>query len=207
MTTAVTLTDTGFDELLKFSEAATSSPTQPSAASLKDPSLIFFTSGSTGKPKGVCHSQQSGALNARLYPENLASLGLPCRSFDTVLAKTNVSFVSSFLFEYFSALLYGRTLVLLTDRERNDYASIGRLIERHRNSSRFLTPSELESYLREDRFRKQFRHIAVLVLCGELIHESTRSLVQMHASPKTTLLSLYASTECHGIAWSDLRNW
>ena len=204
---AVTLTDTWFDELLDSSEAAISSMPQPSAASSGDPALFFFTSGSTGKPKGVCHIQKAEALNARMYPESLPALGLPCRSFDTVLAKTNISFVSSFLFEYLSALLYGRTLVLLTDRERNDYASIGRLIELHRNSSLFLTPSELESYLREDRFRNQFRHLAVLVLGGELVHESTRSLVQAHASPETTLLSMYGSTECHGITWSNLRNW
>ncbi|MBQ8995946.1 MAG: AMP-binding protein, partial [Oscillospiraceae bacterium] len=110
-------------------------------------------------------------------------------------------------FEYFTALLYGRTLVLLTDSERNDYATIGSLIEKHPDSSIFLTASEVESYLREEQFREQFRHLAVLVLAGEMIQESTREKVQALASPETSLLSLYGSTECHAIAWSNLRNW
>ena len=204
---SLTLNEETFGNLLEKAEDCLPSDQEVSYARLEDPALLFFTSGSTGKPKGVLHTQRAEALNARMYPESLTAIGLHCRAFDTVLAKTSVSFVSTYIFEYFTALLCGRTLVLLTDSERNDYVTIGSLIEKHPNSSIFLTPSELESYLREERFREQFRHLAVLVLAGEMIRESIRRKVKEAASPETSLLSLYGSTECHAIAWSNLRNW
>lgn len=203
----LTLTDEAVDAILSEMDTETGVLQDYPLAEQEDPALILFTSGSTGRPKGVVHSQRAAALGGAVFPEKLPELGLACQEFDTVLAKTSVNFVSAYMFEFSSAILRGRTLVLLTERERNDYAVVGSMIGRHPASSLFLTPSELESFLHEEAFRRQFRKLKTLVLAGEPITAQTMQHVQAAAYEGTSLLSLYGATECFEITWSNLRNW
>ncbi|MDO4804066.1 MAG: AMP-binding protein [Lachnospiraceae bacterium] len=209
---SITIDDGTADMLLSTETLALSADWTLKAGDLpiaapEDPALILFTSGSTGKPKGVVHSQNSCAATVLHFPWEMAREGSICRKIDTILAKTKINYVSSFLFEYPQALLTGRTLVVLTEKESNDYDAVGKMICKYPDSSVFMTPSEAASFLREPEFRENFRKLARLILAGEVLADSIREKVLEAASGETTLASLYASTECHAIAWSDLSAW
>ena len=200
---SVTISDEMMDELLKAAPGGAT----PATAGPDDLAIILYTSGSSGKPKLVCHDQYSQALSSDIFPGDAVRRGIACREIDTVVAKTSVNYCSAYIFELMTALLAGKTLALLTKSEKNDYRAVGRAIERYPHCSVFLTPSELNSFLEEADFRRQLQSLALLAVAGEVLQPTVRERILRQAAPETTLLMLYGSTECFGIAWSDLRDW
>lgn len=171
----------------------------------EDDAMILYTSGSTGIPKGVCHLQSSVGCIATVYPERLSEAGILSNNISTIIAKTTSSFVSAYMFEYFSAILWGIKLVLLNEAEQNDCLAISNCINQHEECSIFLTPSQTSSYLREAAFRDSFKKISVLFVAGEPLKENVRNQIMENASAKTQIFNIYGATETSYISCTDIR--
>lgn len=171
----------------------------------EDDAMILYTSGSTGIPKGVCHSQSSVEYIATVYPERLSEAGILSNNISTIIAKTTSTFVSAYMFEYFSAFLCGIKLVLLNQSEQNDCLAIANCFNQYEECSIFLTPSQISSYLREAAFRDSFENISVLFVAGEPLKENVRNQILKNASVKTQILNIYGATETSYISCTDIR--
>lgn len=205
---AFTINDGNYNDIIKELPNTQYSGDASEAVSFampEDDAMILYTSGSTGIPKGVCHLQSSVAYIATLYPKRLSEVGILSNDISTIVAKTTSSFVSAYMFEYFSAMICGIKLVLLNESQQNDCIAIAKCLNQYEKCSIFLTPSQINSYLREDAFRDSFKNISVLFVAGEPLKENVRNQILKSASVKTQIFDLYAATETAFISCTDIR--
>ncbi len=197
------LTDNEYDAILAAKEQKS---TELVMASPLDTALILYTSGSTGKPKGVLHSQSSKLFSREQYPIHISQTGIKCNKIDNIVAKTNITFVSSYIFELLPAITNGITMVVLTDDEQNDVKAVGRAISEYENTSVFMTPSQTQNFLRDENFRAQFKKLGNLVVAGEKLKPEARDVILENADENTAIINAYGSSECHLITAGDVRS-
>ncbi len=189
----LTITDDVYEELL--ADPVYGSETVVYAKP-EDTALILFTSGSTGRPRGVLHTQESTLGFMVQFPLDIEEVGIPCGGFDTVIAKTNINFVSAYLFEIPMALFHAKKVVILNQEEQNSVRCVGRMMEQYNNTCIFLTPSQIESYLKSDDFCRQFKALHTLILAGEHTSEKILHNIVRQADSALCILNVYGSTEC-----------
>ena len=99
---------------------------------------IIFTSGSTGKPKGVTISHKN-LINLVWFEKDKSPI---LESNSKILQFATMSFDVSYQ-EIFSALLSGNTLVLISDADRKNIATLISHINKHKVSTLFIPPAYL----------------------------------------------------------------
>jgi amino acid adenylation domain-containing protein len=107
------------------------------------PAYVIYTSGSTGRPKGVVVTH-AGIVNylARQHAEFELSAD------DRILHKASVSFDAS-VWELFTPLTLGATVVVARQEGQGDAAYLARLIREQRVSVALFVPSMLRVFLAE----------------------------------------------------------
>ncbi|KAG0240651.1 hypothetical protein BGX31_001789 [Mortierella sp. GBA43] len=153
---------------------------------------VIYTSGSTGKPKGVMVEHQ-GVVNAVKTRPSVFKLGAGCR------------FIQFFSFGFdacamimFSALGYGGTLHLLSDRVRYDQGRLWDYLEQQQITHALLTPTVLQNY----ESLRTLNTTLTLVLAGEALPATLiRGLQSL--IPNGRIVNDYGPTETavSAIAW------
>jgi fengycin family lipopeptide synthetase B len=155
---------------------------------------VIYTSGSTGRPKGVCCIHQS-VINLlddfeRRQP---VTRGEVCSWW------TSVGFDVS-VYEIFSALLYGRALLIVPKYMRADSVRLFELLQSHQVKSAYITPSQLKDF--RDWLQTSGKLQLERLLVGvEPIHEPMLAEIA-RAIPSVKIINGYGPTEA--TVWATL---
>ncbi len=149
---------------------------------------VIYTSGSTGQPKGVM-IEHRGICNQLQWMQQR----YPMTSEDAVLLKTPFSFDLS-LYEFFSPLIAGATLVIANPDGQKDAAHLIELIQRARVTTLFMVPSQLQMLLELPDFTAcdSLRH---MFCSGEALPFALQQRFFATMPPPVTLHNLYGPTE------------
>ena len=145
---------------------------------------MFYTSGTTGKPKGVSipYSALYSFCQTMCLPE---TVGVHENS--VVLQFASISFDAS-IFEIYSALFYGGTLVIAQDKEKHDALLLHKLIKEKGITFTVLPPSLLAIFP-----DYEFPAMETLSTGGEAIpHSLTRKVAGKHPY---RFVNVYGPTE------------
>lgn len=123
------------------------SPVPAARVSADDGAYLIYTSGSTGQPKGVLVPHR-GLCNHICWMADQLQL----TSEDRILQKTSICFDAS-LWEIFTPLLVGATVVLARPGEHRDVAHLARTIIKQKITVMFMVPSALRILLDEPALR------------------------------------------------------
>ena len=144
------------------------------------PLAIIYTSGSTGRPKGVMLKKQSISNLILSFKKHL----------NTDIANNFLSFSTisfdMFAVETYLPLLSGKTIVLASEEEQKNPASLSSLIINTSVDFIVSTPSKIELLMLNDSISKCLKNIKIIQLGGEIF---TPSLYKK--------LSTYTSAEIH----------
>ena len=196
------LTDEVFDALISDPLPLEILPIR--IAQQEETALIIYTSGSTAEPKGICHTQHEEAVTFLQFPSDVNLAGLETGEYSSVISRSDFSYNLAYHVECPAPLL-GKKLILLDENERNDAACTARRIKENPHAAVVFTPSLLEVFLENEAFHGALSGLSLLIMAGEPVSASLGK--KLAAFPaETKLLSLYGSTECQSIGWSDLRS-
>jgi amino acid adenylation domain-containing protein len=148
---------------------------------------VIFTSGSTGRPKGVMVSHQA-IVNRLLWMQDRFPLGAG----DRVLQKTPGTFDAS-IWEVFSPLLAGATMVLARPRASQETAYLAGAVARHGITTLQLVPSLLGQFLEEPGVAAATPSLRQLFAGGEELSPALAS--RAAALLGAELCNLYGPTE------------
>lgn len=155
------------------------------------PAYIMFTSGSTGTPKGAVMSH-ANVLWFSAWSKERFSI-----SPDDVLTNVNPMYFDNSVFDFYSALLSGATLVPITTAQVRDTRLLVSLVNQAGCTLWFSVPSLLV-YLLTTRALSETDWPAMrsIVFGGEGFPKTR--LRQLHAlfGQRTTLENVYGPTEC-----------
>lgn len=131
----------------------------------EDNLCIIYTSGSTGKPKGVMLHKHGyyNLINAFNTDMNLSS-------YQRILGIATISF-DMFVFEVFSSLLLGNTLILANLEEQKDPIAMSKLIQKNHVDFIVTTPSRIELLLLEE-CNHPLQNVNAILLGGEKLTDS-----------------------------------
>ncbi|HEX2762572.1 MAG TPA: amino acid adenylation domain-containing protein [Allosphingosinicella sp.] len=175
---------TRIDSLHALERGNTEPPEHPTAP--QGLAYVIYTSGSTGRPKGVMVEHRN-LLNHSLWFNRTFNLGPG----DRVLQRTSTSFDAS-VWEIFSTLSSGATLVLPSDDERSDPIALSRLLASRQVTIMQCVPSFLDVLIKAEAFRNL--PVLRLVFCGgEPL--STRSVADLARQTDAKCVNLYGPTE------------
>ncbi|WP_442972089.1 amino acid adenylation domain-containing protein, partial [Rhodococcus sp. T7] len=147
---------------------------------------VIYTSGSTGRPKGVAVSHAS-VLNQVTWIADCYGLDAT----DVVLQKTPTTFDVS-VWELFSALASGSTLVIAVPDGHRDPAYLADVIAREKVSATSFVPSML-SVLVAEANRDQLVSLRVVLVAGEAFPPAVAEAFR--AKSDAELHNLYGPTE------------
>jgi amino acid adenylation domain-containing protein len=152
------------------------------------PAYVLFTSGSTGRPKGVC-CQHKGVVNLLADFQARRTIGPEDRCSWWTSFQFDVS-----VYEIFSALTSGATLVIVPEEIRRDTYRFMDWLRQEGISSAYIPPmmvTELADWVKDKPGHSQLRRLLVGV---EPIPE--RLLIQILIYvPKLTIINGYGPTE------------
>ena len=149
---------------------------------------VIYTSGSTGQPKGVM-IEHRGICNQLQWMQQR----YPMATEDAVLLKTPFSFDLS-LYEFFSPLLAGATLVIANPDGQKDAAHLIELIQHTRITTLFMVPSQLQILLELSDFAA-CDSLRRIFCSGEALPFTLQQRVFATMPPHLTLHNLYGPTE------------
>ncbi len=181
------------DDLSTNSQNATSDVLSLRIDSLTgvSPAYIMFTSGSTGFPKGAIMSHQN-VLNLIAWSCETYSFGP-----GEILTSVNPLFFDNSVFDIFSSLFSGATLVLFDAQTVRNPAKLLQLIDQYECTSWFSVPSML-IYLQNVRAlqRTSFKHLRRIIFGGEGYPKAKlKQLFDLFAS-RIEFYNVYGPTEC-----------
>ena len=155
------------------------------------PAYIMFTSGSTGLPKGAVMSHQN-VIN--FIEWNIDTFGfLP----DDVLTNVNPLYFDNSVFDYFSALFSGASLVPFSKEIVTDPKLLLDYLDEYRCTSWFSVPSLL-IFLQTMRALTgdSLKHMQRIIFGGEGYPKAKlKELYDLYAH-RMTLFNVYGPTEC-----------
>lgn len=155
------------------------------------PSYIMFTSGSTGIPKGAVMSH-ANLLWFIAWSQDRFGVGP-----DDILTNLNPIYFDNSVFDFFTAIFTGATLVPLHQSQVRDSRSLVRLVEESRCTIWFSVPSLLV-YLLTTRSlsAESLPQIRKFIFGGEAFPKpKLKQLFEMY-SHRAELVNVYGPTEC-----------
>ncbi|ORX77638.1 acetyl-CoA synthetase-like protein [Anaeromyces robustus] len=153
---------------------------------------VIFTSGTTGKPKGTMITHNN-LINYCMYSHSYNGNGnLFGEKINNILSFSKFTFdmsVSEILFP----ILNGTRVILCNDEEYNDPESIAILVEEKNVDLIIITPTRMNNYIKNDKFKNCIKHIKNIVFGGESINK--KFIVNMNELTKANIYNGYGPTE------------
>ncbi|GAA3932886.1 amino acid adenylation domain-containing protein [Chitinophaga oryziterrae] len=178
------------EEIERFELVQSSYPVTAPEMLQQDSSLayVIYTSGSTGRPKG-CMVEHRSVLNRLAWGAKHYAYTLS----DKLLQKTNFTFDVS-VFEIFTPLCFGSSLVLCEDEDVYSPERIGRLIASHQITLAHFVPGMLQSFINTDMGGgADLRSLRRVFCSGESLPLST--VTAWYKQVAIPLSNLYGPTE------------
>src|ERR1051325_2659624 len=156
-----------------------------------NPAYIMFTSGSTGFPKGALMTH-ANVLNLIEWSRETFNLTL-----DDVLTNVNPLYFDNSVFDFYSALFTGASLVPFSKTEVNDPGTLVRKVDAAGCTPRFSVPSLL-IFLQTMKAAdgKNLRSIRRFVFGGEGYPKAKLKGLFEAYSATSDLFNVYGPTEC-----------
>ena len=152
---------------------------------VNNPAYIIFTSGSTGEPKGISVNQDS--LIKTVINQNYINI----EKDDKILNLSNYAFDGS-IFDIYTPLLNGCTLVLIDEKDILDIEKLGRTIK-EKEINKFFVTTALFNVLVDNSY-EYLKDVKVILFGGEKV-----SLEHVKKAKKllknTELIHMYGPTE------------
>lgn len=178
-------------------------PPEPMAA--EDPLFILYTSGSTGKPKGVVHS----TAGYMVYVATTFKYIFDCGEKDVYWCTADIGWVTGHSYLVYGPLLNGATTVMFEGIPT--YPQSDRfwdMIERHRVSIFYTSPTALRSLMREGEApvkKHDLSSLRVLGSVGEPINpEAWMWYYEVVGASRCPIVDTWWQTETGGILVSPL---
>lgn len=151
---------------------------------------ILFTSGSTGDPKGVLMPHSSIANLIDWQNRQTPAYG------KRTLNRTSLAFDVGHQ-EIFSTICYGGTLVIATDRQRQDISTLHRIVAETKIQRLFLPPVALQQMAESIQdAATALASLENVVVSGEQLR-ITPAIVRMFRTIDARLTNQYGPTETH----------
>jgi D-alanine--poly(phosphoribitol) ligase subunit 1 len=156
-----------------------------------DPAYIMFTSGSTGTPKGavISHANVLNFIEWSIQRFQITS--------NDILSNVNPIFFDNSVFDFYSALFSGATLVPVTQQEARDPCTLVRIVNDSKCTIWFSVPSLLV-YLLITRSLKasDFSEVRKIIFGGEGFPKpKLKQLFELYRE-RSELENVYGPTEC-----------
>ena len=171
-----------------LSNESIAAPYSPPDTASGDTAYVIYTSGTTGKPKGVC-CHHKGVVNLLDDFQQRRMLGPEDRCSWWTTLNFDVS-----IYEIFSPLLAGATLLIVPDTVRIDSSAFMEWLHEQRISSAYLPPMMVADFAERAAQRSDESHMRRLLTGVEPIPGKTLLNLQS-ALPQLTIINGYGPTE------------
>ena len=160
---------------------------------------VIYTSGSTGVPKGVMIEHRS-LVNFIYGVKDI----LEFAPGDKVLSLTTITF-DIFIFENFTALLHGASVIFASEEQCGNRVRLKRLIKGSGADKLLMTPSMMQLLILEDEAPDFLRDVKVIMLGGEVFPISLYGRLKKITGAK--IVNGYGPTETTiGVSFKELIN-
>ena len=189
------LKEHGFDNILQLCELPalidTSLMSDCSAPCSSSPAYIMFTSGSTGIPKGAVMSHANLLWFIAWAQDRFVITP------DDVLTNVNPIYFDNSVFDFYSAIFSGATLVPFTSSQVRDTRLLVRLINQTACSIWFSVPSLLVYLLTTHALSSSdFPNIRKIIFGGEGFPKTKLNQLYSMFGMRADLENVYGPTEC-----------
>lgn len=166
-------------------------PDQSMGITGDDPAYLMFTSGSTGFPKGVVISH-ANVLNFIAWAQDRFHIKA-----DDVFSNVNPIYFDNSVFDFYSAMFSGSTLVPISTQEVKDPRRLVQIINQQECSVWFSVPSLLVYLLTNRALGKDdFPCVRKIIFGGEGFPKSRLKQLYDLFGHRADLENVYGPTEC-----------
>ena len=174
--------------LTQFPEVVPNSVAQVTGA---DPAYLMFTSGSTGFPKGVVISH-GNVLNFIAWSQERFEIRP-----DDVLSNVNPIYFDNSVFDFYSALFSGATLVPVTPQEAKEPRQVVKIVNQQQCTIWFSVPSLLVYLLTTRSLSSEdFPAVRKIIFGGEGFPKPKLKQLYDLFGHRADLENVYGPTEC-----------